>query len=47
MTVTEPSPAIADGAGGVPGAAIDGLTAADGIDASDSPAAFFAVAVNV
>lgn len=47
VTVACPSPATAVGAGGVPGIAIDGLTAPEGSEASDVPAAFVAVAVNV
>jgi len=46
VTVAEPSPATAVGAGGVPGAAI-GLTEPDAAEAPDVPAAFVAVAENV
>ena len=46
VTVADPSPATAVGAGGVPGAA-SGLTEPDEADAPDVPAAFVAVAENV
>ena len=46
MTVAEPSPATAVGAGGVPGTAT-GLTELDAPEEPDVPAALVAVAENV
>jgi hypothetical protein len=46
VTVAEPSPGTAVGAGGVPGSGM-GVTLFDDGDALELPAAFVAVAVNV
>ena len=47
VTVAEPSPATAVGAGGAPGAVIVGLTETDEADAPDVPVALVAVAEKV
>jgi len=45
VIVAEPSPATADGAGGVPGTLIAGLTEFDAAEAAEVPAPLVAVAV--
>jgi hypothetical protein len=47
VIVAEPSPATAVGAGGVPGAAIVGLTEFDAVEEAEVPAPFVAVAEKV